>query len=143
MKGDASDTSLRFVLIVACGAVQSCASSRPARAVPPQLEQYAALYQEDDTQAAAEQYRRECPGPEPDRQSANVSDGVNRCEARALAQAYQYADLGVGCGAVGFPVRRGSLWLVPAYVGVAGSPTVPIEVSATTGETGLTAPDTK
>ena len=131
MRSDSSQTILQFALVV-CVAMEACTSSRPAHDVPPALEQYAELYREDHTEEAAQRYRRECPEPVQDPQSA-VDDGVNRCEARALAQAYQFINSGA-CGAVGYPVRRGPVWLVPSYVGYAGTPSVPIEVVEATGE---------
>lgn len=65
-----------------------------------------------------------------------TTDGIDRAEASAIAEAYFVMDVGWGCGAVGDPVRETGGWRFPLLFGVSAKPNGSVLVDSVSGGAG-------
>jgi hypothetical protein len=126
------------------GLVAAMGCGRPTRAVPPrELRFEGRTFRSFELDAAARVYESECGSREPspipfsapdatplEKANVDLSDGVDRCEASALAAAH----LGPGCECwPEGPLDLATFWLVPVREGWGGTLIAPVRVDKRSG----------
>ena len=122
------------VACVAALGLGACAGGTK-HADEPRVGRYAYLYEEDTRSKATHELQRECPTLSygaPGEYPIYLDDGVNRCEAYALGIHY-FLRAGYICGWPSAPVERESCWLVPTYLGIGGTASLPIRIDKVSG----------
>jgi hypothetical protein len=122
-----------YIFVVALSLAACATRTRPNP--EPDLGRYAYLYDDDTQRKAEHELRRECPTlafGTYDGYPIYLDDGVNRCEAYALAIHY-FLKAGMTCGGPDAPVEADPFWLVPMRLGLGGAASLPIRIDKVSG----------